>query len=330
MRRHGTVLAVGISLLALLAAACSDVEEEPEVGGWHRHRQRRAVRRHTIVLAVNPWIGAKANAAVAQVLMEQQMGCTVELEDPIAEKAQFPAMADGDVDATLEVWPSGHADDYAQFIEEAGTVVDGGLLGITGNIGWFVPSYVVDENLQYATWRASRTTPMLLDRRHRRQGSVPRRGHVLDLRRADHRGARSRSRGHLQRQRGRVACAGHRGAEPGSHPDVLVDAAWANAKYDLVEVELPAFDDQCADIALNDPRPSATTATTPTTSSTRRSAPSWRRRTGRVRVPVELRVDRGDQNGVALAIQEGAEPEEAAQEWVDANQDVWQAWLPTA
>ena len=28
---------------------------------------------------------------------------------------------------------------------------------------------------------------------------------------------------------------------------------WANTKYDLVEVELPAFDDQCADIALNDP-----------------------------------------------------------------------------
>ena len=33
MKRHGTVLAVGISLLALLAAACSDVEEEPEAGG---------------------------------------------------------------------------------------------------------------------------------------------------------------------------------------------------------------------------------------------------------------------------------------------------------
>ena len=60
-------------------------------------------------------------------------------------------MADGDVDATLEVWPSGHAEDYAQFIEEAGTVVDGGLLGITGNIGWFVPSYVVDANPEYAT-----------------------------------------------------------------------------------------------------------------------------------------------------------------------------------
>ena len=33
MKRHGKVLAVGISLFALLAAACSDVEEEPEAGG---------------------------------------------------------------------------------------------------------------------------------------------------------------------------------------------------------------------------------------------------------------------------------------------------------
>ena len=99
---------------------------------------------------------------------------------------------------------------------------------------------------------------------------------------------------------------------------------WANTKYDLVEVELPAFTEECADIALNDGEPSATTATTPTTCCTRRSAPSWRRRTRLRSGSCRLRVDREDQNGVALAIQDGAEPEEAAQEWVDANQDVWQ------
>jgi len=37
-----------------------------------------------------------------------------------------------------------------------------------------------------------------------------------------------------------------------------------------------------------------------------------------------------DQNEVALAIQDGTDPEEAAQAWLDANQDVWQAWLPAA
>ena len=61
-----------------------------------------------ITLAVNPWVGAEANANVAKVLMEEQMGCTVELQD-VNEKAQFPGMADGTIDATLEVWPSGHS-----------------------------------------------------------------------------------------------------------------------------------------------------------------------------------------------------------------------------
>ena len=37
-----------------------------------------------------------------------------------------------------------------------------------------------------------------------------------------------------------------------------------------------------------------------------------------------------DQNQVALQLQEGTEPEAAAQEWVDANQDVVDTWLPAA
>jgi glycine betaine/proline transport system substrate-binding protein len=37
-----------------------------------------------------------------------------------------------------------------------------------------------------------------------------------------------------------------------------------------------------------------------------------------------------DQNEVALQIQEGTDPSEAAQSWMDANPYVWQAWLPTA
>ena len=244
-------------------------------------------------------------------------------------------MADGDVDATLEVWPSGHADDYAQFIEEAGTVVDGGLLGITGNIGWFVPSYVVDEYPEYATCGGLQgRRRRLRDRGHRRQGPVPRRRHdLLDLRRADHRGARPRPRGHLQRQRGRVALgARHGGPERGADPDVLVDAAVGEREVRPRRGRAARVRRSSARTSRSTTRrPSATTATTPTTSCTRRSAPSSRRRIPRRSSSCRTSSGRQeDQNGVALAIQEGAEPEEAAQEWVDANQDVWQAWLPAA
>ena len=34
-----------------------------------------------------------------------------------------------------------------------------------------------------------------------------------------------------------------------------------------------------------------------------------------------------DQNGVALAISDGTDGAEAAQTWIDANPDVWQAWV---
>ena len=36
------------------------------------------------------------------------------------------------------------------------------------------------------------------------------------------------------------------------------------------------------------------------------------------------------QNAVALDIEEGMSPEEAGKKWMDANPDVWEAWLPAA
>ena len=60
----------------------------------------------TINFAVSPWQGSAANVAIAQKLLEDKLGYTVETTD-IDEYAQFPALANGDLDATLEVWPSG-------------------------------------------------------------------------------------------------------------------------------------------------------------------------------------------------------------------------------
>ena len=45
------------------------------------------------------------------------MGCTVELVDHRRVRA-VPGLGGGELDATLEVWPSVHAEDYAQYIED--------------------------------------------------------------------------------------------------------------------------------------------------------------------------------------------------------------------
>jgi len=103
-----------------------------------------------IRLAENSWLNAKLNTAVARILLEEEMGYPVEVI-PIDGGTQFPAMADGDVQASLEVWPSGRGDEIAEYTE-AGKVEIGGELGVVGKIGWFVPSYLIEDHPELSTW----------------------------------------------------------------------------------------------------------------------------------------------------------------------------------
>src|SRR3990170_2991671 len=321
------------AVLALAMAACSDVEEggTGDTGGGSS--QVAKCGSEPLVIAVNPWVGAEANANVAKVVMEKEMGCSVELQK-VNESAQFPAMADGDVDATLEVWPSGHAKDREDYIEKAGAVVDGGELGIVGNIGWFMPSYVTEDNPEYATWEGFKenadifataetgdkgrflgadTTYSIFD-----EAIIASLGLDLEV---VYSGSEAASLAALDK------------AVANQEPIIMYwwTPQWANAKYDLVEVELPAFDEECAQIALEDPDVAAgydcdyaedvlykafgaQLESKDPAAFAFLSAFNWTAE---------------DQNSVALAIQEGADPEDAAQEWIDANGDVWSAWLPT-
>ena len=63
----------------------------------------------SIKLAENAWTGSSVNVNVAKILLEEQLGYKVELVT-IDENAQWAALASGDLSATLEVWPSGHAE----------------------------------------------------------------------------------------------------------------------------------------------------------------------------------------------------------------------------
>ena len=70
----------------------------------------------TIKLVENPWSGSQVNVAVAKILLEEKLGYPVEITS-IDENAQWSALASGDLDASLEVWPSGHADNAALYID---------------------------------------------------------------------------------------------------------------------------------------------------------------------------------------------------------------------
>jgi glycine betaine/proline transport system substrate-binding protein len=321
-------------MLALLMAACSDVEED---GGTTTGDDGGAAvaqcGSEPIKIAVNPWTGAAANANVAKVVMEQEMGCTVELVE-IDEFAQFPALAQGDLDASLEVWPSGHAKDYKRYIEGDGGVVDGGELGVIGNIGWFVPSYLVEENPDLATWEGLKgNESMFATAETGNQGQflagdpsfvsydeeiVENLG--LDLK-VIYSGSEAASLSALDK------------AYANQEPILMYfwSPHWAQAKYELTEVELPAYDDACETAALENDGDGYACDYADDILYKALSAGLEDKDPAAYQFLTNMQYANDDQNGIALAIDdEGLSPEEAAQAWVDANEAVWSAWLPAA
>jgi len=103
-----------------------------------------------IKLASNPWVGSDVDAQVAKVVLEAKLGTPTTIVD-IDENATWPGLDSGELDAVLEVWPSGHAADKKTYIDEKKTVVDIGLLGPTGKIGWYVPKFVTDAHPELKT-----------------------------------------------------------------------------------------------------------------------------------------------------------------------------------
>jgi glycine betaine/proline transport system substrate-binding protein len=96
-------------------------------------------------LAENAWTGSSINVNVAKILLQEKLGYKVEIVT-IDENAQWAALGNGDLSASLEVWPSGHAENVKKYVDEQKVVENLGELGVVGKISWYVPTYVVDQH----------------------------------------------------------------------------------------------------------------------------------------------------------------------------------------
>lgn len=132
--KRARALAVG-SALAVAIAACS--------GGGSGDTSE------VVDIAVNPWVGYEANAAVVGHLLENELGFTVAYKE-LAEQVSWEGFETGDVDAIVENW--GHEDLAQTFITEKGVAVDAGSTGIDGIIGWFVPPWMATEYPDITDW----------------------------------------------------------------------------------------------------------------------------------------------------------------------------------
>jgi glycine betaine/proline transport system substrate-binding protein len=319
-------LAALTSVLALAMAACSDAGGGDDSGGGDGGGE-------AVKIAVNPWTGSAVNANIAKILMEDQLGLTVELVE-VDEFAQFPAMASGELDATLEVWPSGHAEDRATYIDGDGTVVDMGELGVVGNIGWFVPSYMLEDHPELSTWEGLNDNAALFA-----TAETGDKGQLLDG---------DPSFTSYDAEIVKSLGLDYQVVVAGSEPALIeeLDAAyqnqdpillywytplWANQIYDMTEVQLPEVTDACIDAATNNEGVGYACDYAADNLFKAAAADLQDRSPEAFAFIQAMQYDNASQEEVAYAIDvDGKTPAEAAQAWIDANPDVWQPWVDAA
>lgn len=282
-----------------------------------------------IKLIVNPWSASELNVEVARIILSEEMGYPVEVIS-LDEFAQFPALAAGDADASLEVWPSGHQQDIADYID-SGQVENGGLLGPVGKIGWYIPSYMVEQHPELATWEGFQNpanaalfaTAETGDKGQFLQGDPSWTYHdeaIINNLGMD-----------LQ-----VVTAGSEQALLSaldgaySREEPILFYFWTphsvHSKYELTTVQLPPYSEECyaseaeGGIACDYPSDELFKILSP---QLREKAPDVAEFLSNLNYSTE------DQIQMIAAVElDGKSVEEAAREWLDGHEDAWRAWIP--
>jgi glycine betaine/proline transport system substrate-binding protein len=147
-----------ITLLALVMAGCGGATVEESGGGGDDAGGGDATAGGSEVaaaecgdfnIAINPWVGYEANAAVIAHVAETELGCEVEKKD-LKEEVAWQGFGTGEVDAVVENW--GHDDLKQKYIEDQGTAVNAGPTGNIGIIGWYVPPWMAEEHPDITDW----------------------------------------------------------------------------------------------------------------------------------------------------------------------------------
>ncbi|GAA3099296.1 glycine/betaine-binding protein [Streptosporangium carneum] len=130
-------LAGVVVLLVLLSGCAESPRERPATGG-------------TVRIAVNPWVGYEASAAVLGRLLKQELGYEVQ-KVKLNETQSWEGIEKGTVDVIIENW--GREAEKKTYIEERKVAVSAGRNGNKGVIGWYVPQWMADKYPDITDWR---------------------------------------------------------------------------------------------------------------------------------------------------------------------------------
>src|SRR4051794_24925565 len=148
MARHWRAGAAGLAVLGLTLTACGGAKVGDTSSG--SNDAGSSGKCGTFNLAVNPWVGYEADAAVVAYVAQHNLGCTVTKKN-LKEGIAWQGFGTGEVDAVLENW--GHPDLVKKYIDQQKTAVDAGQTGNKGLIGWYVPPWLAKAHPDILQWK---------------------------------------------------------------------------------------------------------------------------------------------------------------------------------
>jgi glycine betaine/proline transport system substrate-binding protein len=310
--RSGRLAIIGMAL-ALLVSACSG-----GAGG-------SAAPKGTVNIAVNPWVGYTADAAVVAYILQNKMGYTVVQKD-LKEDVSWQGFDSGEVDVILENW--GHPDLEKTYITDKKVAMDAGQTGNVGIIGWYVPKWYADAN------------PDVVADFHNLNN------HVADFKTVES-GDKGQFLGtdpsYVQYDEALIKNFGlnftvkFSGSENATIEAIKTavnqkkpllfywwDPQWLNSKVDLVRIPLPAYTAGC------DADKEKVACDYPETPLNKIIRVAFNNDGGAAAQFIKnFKWTNADQNEVAAYItNDNMKPEDAAKKWVDAHESTWQAWIP--
>jgi glycine betaine/proline transport system substrate-binding protein len=274
-------------------------------------------------MAVNPWVGYEASAYVVGQVAETQLGCTVNYKD-LKEEISWQGFSTGDVDVVIENW--GHPDLEKKYIDQQGVAVDLGSQGNQGVIGWYVPPWLAKEHPDVLDW--DNLNDYASDFATAETGD---KGQLLD---GDPSYVTNDEA--LVKNLGlnfEVVYAGSEAAliqafrKAEENKEFLIgyfyEPQWFLSEVPLVKVNLPPYKDGC------DQPPSATDCDYPPYPLNKVASKEFMDSGSPAATLVQnFKWTNDDQNEVAKMIAgDGMDPADAAQKWIDDNQDTVDQWL---
>ncbi|GHE10797.1 ABC transporter substrate-binding protein [Streptomyces alanosinicus] len=317
LKRRTALIAAGAATVSLLTG-CGAADMTKQASPFAGARGAKSV-----TLSVQSWVGAQSNVAVAQYLLEHKLGYRVDTVQ-VDEVPAWDALSQGRVDAILEDW--GHPDQEKRYVEDKKTIARGGDLGVTGHIGWFVPTYLVKQHPDITDWKNLDKYSSLF-----RTAESGGKGQLMD-------GSPSyvtNDKALVQNLKldYQVVFAGSEAAQITQMKQFAKDKKpfltywyspqWLFKKVPMTEVKLPPYKDGCdADTAK-------ITCAYPHTPLQKYLNADFAKSGGKAAAFLKkFTWTTEDQNEVSLMIaDEKLSPQDAAKKWVDSHPEAWKKWL---